>query len=166
MNSKINYTPEIVQKVCKVLWHEDEFGNNKFDKKELENFDVNLIEYIEVKKSVENLDPIFQELLQLIFFVGMRHSQISEKLSIPELYISVYLKIIINRVCFIANKGSYKSRVMNLDSRVEIIDGIWKGLVGRVIANLGDSLGHVLVALDFGVSKKIVLIPKNEYLVL
>jgi len=166
MNRKINYTPEIVQKVCKILWHEDEFGSNKYIKKEWKDFDLNLIEYVEVKKSIENLDPKFQEILRLIFFVGLRHTQISKKLNIPELYISEYLKVIINRVCSIANTGSNKSGELNLDYRVEIINGIWKGIEGRVIANLGDSQCHVLVALDFGVSQKMVLIPSNEYLVL
>jgi len=167
MSDKKSYEPEDILQVCRVLWHDDNDPYGDYIQQNLRQFDLKLIEYIEIRDAILELPLIFRELLKMLFFDGVRHSQISAKLNFPTLYVTDYAKLIISQVCLMAN---YKNRssygYIDLGLEVIVKSGIWKDLEGQVCNNLRDPQSHSLVRIEFEQSFKMLLIPKENLSIL
>ena len=167
MSDKKSYEPENIMQVCRVLWHDDNDPYGDYIQENLKQFDLKLIEFIEIRDAILELPLNFRELLKMLFFDGVRHSQIGAKLNFPTQYISEYAKLIINQVCLMAN---FKNRsgygYIDLGLEVMVKSGIWKNLEGQVCDNLRDPESHSLVRIEFEQSFKMLLIPKKNLLIL
>ncbi len=157
------YDPQDVLKVCTILWHDENDVNSEFMQARLNQFDLNLIKYLDIQNAVFGLLPVFQELLKAIFFDGLSNRQISKKLNFSERNISEYSKIVISHVCLMANTKQQRVVMEKANGlRAQVKSGIWKDLEGSLRGSLGNPERHQLIEIELGESSRLVLVTEKD----